>query len=150
MREHPSHIVAAMGVVLDSQGRVLLVRTHRREWEPPGGQIEMGEDLITGLQREIEEESGCQAEVNRLVGVYSNIGDPCQVIFAFLCTYTSGKLSPSDETPEVAWYSQEEALRRVTHPAQLARLHDVLSFSGERSYRVSRTHPYALLGERSI
>jgi len=88
--------------------------------------------------------------VHKLVGVYSNIGEPCQVIFAFLCRYTGGELSPSDETPEVGWYSQEEALRRVTHPAQLARLRDALSFSGELSYRVYRTRPYTSLVERSI
>ncbi|MDP9353408.1 MAG: NUDIX domain-containing protein [Chloroflexota bacterium] len=150
MDEHPRHIVAAMGVVLDSRGMVLLVRTERRDWEPPGGQVEVGEDLLSALRREIYEESGCQAEVNTLVGVYSNVGDPCQVIFAFLCTYLSGEIRPSAETPEVGWYSREEALRTVTHPAQRGRLQDALGFTGTLTYRAYRTGPYELITERGI
>jgi 8-oxo-dGTP diphosphatase len=139
-----------MGVVRDGEGRVLLVRTHRRDWEPPGGQVELGEDLVSALKREVEEESACRVEVGRLVGVYSNTGERPQVIFAFLCAYVGGDPRPSEETPEVGWFSPEDALRLVTHPAQLGRLRDALAFSGELIYRWYRTHPYELYGERSI
>jgi 8-oxo-dGTP pyrophosphatase MutT (NUDIX family) len=45
--EHPKHIVAVMGIVRNSEGQILLVRTPRRGWEPPGGQVENGEDVLT-------------------------------------------------------------------------------------------------------
>jgi ADP-ribose pyrophosphatase YjhB (NUDIX family) len=54
-RDDPRHIVGVAGVVRDDTGRVLLVRTGRRGWEQPGGQVELGEDLKTALQREIRE-----------------------------------------------------------------------------------------------
>jgi 8-oxo-dGTP diphosphatase len=53
----------AGGIVLDGD-TVLLVRNLRRggrlDWSPPGGVIEIheGEDVIDGLTREVEEETG--------------------------------------------------------------------------------------------
>ncbi len=76
MLKYPRHIVAAMAVVMNQEGLILLVRTRRREWEPPGGQVELGEDIEMGLKREVREESGCEVEVGRLIGVYSNVGAP--------------------------------------------------------------------------
>ena len=55
--------VVAGGIVLD-RDRVLLVQNRRRngafDWSPPGGVIEVheGESLLTGLTREVEEETG--------------------------------------------------------------------------------------------
>ena len=150
VEDHPRHIVAAMGVVTNPDGEVLLVRTKRRDWEPPGGQVEVGEDLITALKREIMEESGITAEVDTLVGVYSNTGPRNQVIFAFRCSYLGGTPRPSVETPEVGWYPPEDALRMVTHPAQLGRLRDALAFTGQLTYRAYTTNPWHLHLERPI
>lgn len=147
---YPRHIVAVMGVVRDAAGRILLVKTGRRGWEPPGGQVELGEDLLQALRRETVEESGCVVDVGRLVGIYSNIGVPEKVMFTFLCTYRSGEPTPSAETAEVGWFSVDEALRLVTFPAQLDKLRDALATcesSGDVTYRVYRTNPYRVAGE---
>jgi 8-oxo-dGTP diphosphatase len=53
--------------------------------------VELGEDLVEALKREIREESGVEVEAARLVGVYSNLGRPerglaVQVNFAFSCS----------------------------------------------------------------
>ena len=37
------HIVAVAGLVTDTWGRVLTIRSPRRDWEFPGGQVEAGE-----------------------------------------------------------------------------------------------------------
>jgi 8-oxo-dGTP diphosphatase len=55
--------VVASGIV-ERDGEVLLVQNRRRDgrvdWSPPGGVVEIGdgEDVLTGLTREVEEETG--------------------------------------------------------------------------------------------
>ena len=55
--------VACYGVILDSAGRILLCRMGPNEaaagqWTLPGGGLDFGENLLDGLRREIEEETG--------------------------------------------------------------------------------------------
>ncbi len=48
--------------LIEGPDGILLVQNRRRDgivdWSPPGGVIDEGEDLITGLTREVEEETG--------------------------------------------------------------------------------------------
>ena len=76
MDSYPRHIVAVSGLFRSDAGQILLVKTPRRGWELPGGQVEQGEDLIQALIREAREESGCEVQVERLVGVYTNPTPP--------------------------------------------------------------------------
>lgn len=50
------------GALIEGPGGVLLVQNQRRDgridWSPPGGVIDEGEDLLTGLTREVVEETG--------------------------------------------------------------------------------------------
>ncbi len=66
----PKHIVAVSGLVRNTDGKILLIRGPHRGWEFPGGQVEEGENLIKALKREIKEESGVNASIGSLVGVY--------------------------------------------------------------------------------
>ncbi|MBX0326483.1 NUDIX domain-containing protein [Oscillochloris sp. ZM17-4] len=52
--------------------RLLMVR-HRSgptPWSLPGGGVSRGEDLATAALREVREEGGCDAQIQRLLGVY--------------------------------------------------------------------------------
>jgi 8-oxo-dGTP diphosphatase len=61
---------AQLAIVRD--GRVLLqLRPWPPGWELPGGHCEPGEDPATTATREAEEETGLQATVGGLVGIYS-------------------------------------------------------------------------------
>jgi ADP-ribose pyrophosphatase YjhB (NUDIX family) len=102
---HPRHVVAVTGIVTDGLGRILLVKGHWRGWEPPGGQVEPGEDLVAGLKREIREESGVEVEVGRLVGIYSNLGRaeegiPEQVVLTFSCEWVNGEACAGEKCSE--------------------------------------------------
>lgn len=55
----PVHIVSAAGLVRRGD-EVLLVRSPRRGWEFPGGQVEQGESVLAALHREIWEETGVE------------------------------------------------------------------------------------------
>ena len=139
MSDDPRHIVGVSGVERDDEGRVLLVRTHRRGWEPPGGQVELGEDLKTALKREIREESGCEVDVGRLAGVYSNVGSHI-VMFTFLCAWRGGEPCGGNECMDARWFEPEEAFGLVTHPANKDKLRDALGGAGV-VYRAYRFRP---------
>ena len=141
---HPKHIVAVSGLISHPNGQVLLIRSPRRGWESPGGQVEKGEDLIEALQREIKEESGVTASIGSLVGVYSNIRSPSKVMFGFLGEYVSGKLTTSDESIETKWVDRDSILKKVTNPMIHDRIKDMLDFNGQILYRVYTTNPYKI------
>ena len=64
------HIVAAGGLVTNSQGQVLLLKSPRDgDWEFPGGQVEEGETIPYALEREVLEETGLIIKVKSLVGI---------------------------------------------------------------------------------
>ena len=141
----PKHIVAASALIRNERGEIALVRTERRGWELPGGQIELGETLTDGLKREIMEECGLRVELGRLLHVRSNLSASI-VIFCFRATYVSGELRPSEETPEVRWAEAETAVELVKHPALCASLRD----DGRIRYDAYRTNPFELIATRAI
>lgn len=145
----PRHIIAASALIRDESGEIALVRTERRGWELPGGQIELGETLTDGLRREIMEECGLSVELGRLLHVRSNLSSAI-VVFCFQATYISGELRPSEETPEVRWADEETALALVKHPALAASLRDMLRGDGRMRYDAYRTKPFDLVESRAI
>ena len=130
----PKHIVAVAGLVKDTRGRVLMIRSPRRDWEFPGGQVEEGEDLVTALQREVLEETGIGIRVGSLAGVYSNLKSHI-VMFDFLCEPVSGEVRTSPESLAVEWVERDEVLGRIRRPALRDRMRDMLEFTGEVVYR---------------
>ncbi len=136
------HIVAAGGLVTNSQGQVLLIKSPRYgDWEFPGGQVEEGETIPHALEREVFEETGVIVRVKSLVGIYSNIRKPSIVNIDFICEYVSGELTPSEESTQVEWVDSGEALFRVKREAIYKRLKTMLEFSGEVIYRAYFVDP---------
>ncbi|MFC4564969.1 NUDIX hydrolase [Nocardiopsis mangrovi] len=68
--------LAAYAVCI-GDGRVLLTRCVSPEggctWTLPGGRVEHGEDPFDAVIREVAEETGCDAVVERLLGVDSRV-----------------------------------------------------------------------------
>jgi 8-oxo-dGTP diphosphatase len=136
------HIVAAGGLVKNSRGKVLLIKSPRYgDWEFPGGQVEEGETIIHALEREVFEETGIVVRVKSLVGIYSNTRRPSIVNIDFICEYVSGDLTTSVESTQVEWVDSEEALSRVKREVIYKRLKNMLEFSGEITYRAYFVDP---------
>ncbi|MFF1745709.1 NUDIX hydrolase [Streptomyces mirabilis] len=68
--------LAAYAVCIEDR-RVLLVRSvssnGESSWALPGGRVEHGEDPFNAVIREVAEETGCDAMVERLLGVASRV-----------------------------------------------------------------------------
>ncbi|WBB63761.1 NUDIX domain-containing protein [Streptomyces sp. WMMC500] len=101
-------------------GRVLLARhvSPRGEsnWTLPGGRVEHAEDPLDAVIREVAEETGCDAVVERLLGVDSRVipaaertvpgGPELQNVGVFYrVRITGGRLrpEPNGETAEAVW-----------------------------------------------
>ena len=145
----PRHIVAASALIRNDKGEIALVRTERRGWELPGGQIELGESLIDGLKREVHEECGLDVDIGRLLHVRSNLSSSI-VIFCFEATYVSGELRPSEETPAVRWADAQTALDLIRHPILLVCLRDLLRSESPTLYYTYRSRPFKLVETREI
>ncbi len=123
--------ISAGGVVLDEQGRTIVIVPTRRSASGakvtalPKGHIDPGEDAETAALREVREEAGIDAEIIEKLGDvrywYQRAGRsiPKQVTF-FLMRYVGGDPADhDDEVEEARWVPLEEA-------------HALLSFQGER------------------
>ncbi|MDE6054746.1 MAG: NUDIX domain-containing protein [Lachnospiraceae bacterium] len=58
----PTHIIAGAGIVTNDNNEVLMVKTYKAGWAFPGRQVEVGENVIDAVKREIMEEAGVDIE----------------------------------------------------------------------------------------
>jgi 8-oxo-dGTP pyrophosphatase MutT (NUDIX family) len=107
--------VSVKGVVI-RDGRVLLLRNERDEWELPGGKLELGEDPAGCVAREITEEVGWPITTGPILDAWQyHIHDGVDVLIVTYGCYTNSDSAPvaSDEHKEVGLFtaSQAAALR---------------------------------------
>ncbi|MDX3658650.1 NUDIX hydrolase [Streptomyces sp. ID05-26A] len=123
MTETPRHSVSVAGIVVNDEGKVLVIR--RRDngrWEPPGGVLEMSETFEEGACREVLEETGISVRVERLSGVYKNMKRGI-VALVFRCSPLDEPSRATDEAAEVRWMSLDE-VRETMAPAYAVRVVD--------------------------
>lgn len=121
LREKVGHdllpLVGVCAVVLDEDGRLLLTRRRDTgQWALIGGIVEPGEQPAAAAVREVFEETGVEAKVDRLVaviadppGAYPN-GDLVQFLtLTFVLRHRAGEAAVSDdENLEVAWFVPDD------------------------------------------
>ena len=109
----------ASAIILDeTKGKVLLTqRQDNGRWCLPGGGMDPGESAEEACIREVREETGLEARVTRLIGIYTSPdiiveypdGNRVQpVAFSFEATPTGGELSLSDESTAFGYFTLEE------------------------------------------
>ncbi len=147
----PTHIVAGAGIVLNGDGELLMVKTWRGGWVFPGGQVEVGENVVDAVKREILEETGIDAEVGELFCVSSNTCKypgyngvkevPTKIMLDFICTAKGGTPRPSDENSESAFFPRDKILDLIRAPAITERFKAYLEYAGRPTYLEYVTRP---------
>lgn len=98
-------------LVLNERGREPL----KGQWSLPGGLVEVGENLVDAIRREVREETGLEVEVLRVAAVFERIQrdeagrvEYHFVVVDYLCRATGGTLVAGDDASRVAWVRREE------------------------------------------
>jgi ADP-ribose pyrophosphatase YjhB (NUDIX family) len=102
----------AVAGVVSHNGSVVLLRRAQRDkaynrWILPGGHVNRGEEMEAATLREINEETGLEADLRGLVGVYSYPDHPV-VLAVYQARALSLDLRPSAEALEIAFFRQSE------------------------------------------
>lgn len=126
--------IGVKGLIKNKEGEYLLLKanvsTHSKNtkeyWDIPGGRIKQGDDVVTTLKREIEEEIGLAeiSEIQFLTSVVSNHEVPInesQTAGLVLMVYTvkipedaTIKLDPA-EIVEYEWVDTQTAASRLAN-----------------------------------
>jgi 8-oxo-dGTP pyrophosphatase MutT (NUDIX family) len=104
-----SATLGVRGIVVDSAGRVLLVRhTYTPGWHFPGGGVEKLETCLLSMQRELVEEAGIEAKAEdiELVSVHANHAffPNDHVLVYRIARWTQGKATSRGEIAEVGFF----------------------------------------------
>ena len=104
-----SATLGVRGIVVDAEGRVLLVRhTYTPGWHFPGGGVEKLETCLLSMQRELVEEAGIEAKAEdiELVSVHANHAffPNDHVLVYRIARWTQGKATSRGEIAEVGFF----------------------------------------------
>ncbi len=102
--------VSIKGVVV-RDGRVLLLRNERDEWELPGGKLDIDEDPRTCLVREIAEEVGWSVTAGPILDAWQyHIRDDIDVLIVTYGCHPFSNTEPvvSHEHKEVGLFTEPE------------------------------------------
>lgn len=102
----------AVGVlVTDPEGRLLYTKRNHAPrmgaWAFPSGFVDQGEEVRTAGIREAREETGLEIELDGLLGVFSQTGDPV-VFIVYHAHAVGGTLRPGDEAEDVRFFPADD------------------------------------------
>lgn len=110
------------GIVADENGHIFAVKHRDRNtggeseyWAIPGGGLDIGESLVDGLARELEEELGVKAAIGRLLFIQ-------QFIFTHRNGSQSEKMELFFHVTNTADFQRDTDLSITSHGHELARV----------------------------
>ena len=123
--------VGVFAAIFDENRRMLCVKQNygRLTWTTPGGRVEAGESPIAALIREIHEESGYHAQVERLVGVYAAPFKDDIVLMMTARIIGSDGWAANDEIAQIGFFARD-ALPEPMNPRVRHRILDAFAGHG--------------------
>jgi phosphatase NudJ len=120
-----SQTFGVVGAILEKDGKIALVQesvTSKKidggKWNQPAGWIDVGEDPINAVKREVEEETGFTFTPKAILGIYSLVrndiatqekGTPHAIKIIFIGDIdTNHQKDLHDDVTAVKWFSPEE------------------------------------------
>lgn len=107
-----SSVPGAEAILLDEDGRVLLGRRALEPragcWDFPGGFVHEGEEPLAAMRREIQEETGLEAEPLRFLGTWNEPYDGRIVLCLTWVARGHGQARAADDLTEVRWFARDE------------------------------------------
>lgn len=122
-----SQTFGVVGAILEKDGKIALVKEHHKKsvpdsgkWNQPAGWIDVGEDPVTAVKREVEEETGYAFEPTHILGIYSlvrkdvaeELGETPHAIKIIFVGKINNHDNPSafveHEIEEVRWFDPSE------------------------------------------
>ncbi len=105
--------VPGAGAIVFRRDAVLLVRRAKPpldgQWSIPGGRIEWGETAQAAALRELREETGVEAEVIGLAGVFDFIGEDRHVVLIdYAMRWRAGEPRAADDVSDARFFAPEE------------------------------------------
>lgn len=110
-------ITSVVAVIVNDDGEVLLTRRSippfLGEWVMPGGKIDLGEQIVRALKREVLEEVGLSVEVQNLLDVFEHVTPGEEhyhfVILYYRCRPLSSEIIHNElEVAEARWVPPEK------------------------------------------
>jgi len=115
--------VAQKSIVLYDRKVLLIQRSSHagggeNDWEIPGGGLRFGEELLEGLHREIQEETGLSVRVDRLLYAMTTLVSPQRQIvgLTYLGYADSNKVMLSHEHIDYLWASKKQFVELLNKP----------------------------------
>jgi len=122
----PLQMVGAAALIMDPENRLLLLeRTDSGCWGPPGGAMELGEEVESAARRETLEETGLDIGRLELFGVFSgpelyyrypNGDQVANISIIYLTRDWRGDLHLNGEHTDSSWFELGELPEKISPP----------------------------------
>jgi len=107
-----------VGAIIEKDGKILLVKenknTAKGKWSHPAGWIDIEENAIDAVKREVKEETGFDFEPKNVLGIYVLVKQEMDDLHHAIKIIFTGEISENqqefmqDEISEVKWFTPEE------------------------------------------
>lgn len=152
-----SQTFGVVGAILEKDGKIALVQESMKsnkddvgKWNQPAGWLDVGEDPIDAVKREVEEETGFAFTPKAILGIYSLVrkdietqerGTPHAIKLLFIGDIdTSKQKQLHDDISAVKWFTPNEI-----ESMGIDTLRDVDIKKAVKDYFKGKSHPLSII-----